>query len=54
MAGLVRNTGKQLRFYFIKIPFVYLMVAIGFIFEFLITFPLDILVLIDAHRRKNR
>lgn len=41
---------KALRLYTLKIPFVFLMAAAGFIFEFLITFPHIVMVKIDERR----
>lgn len=53
MAGLLKHMLKRLYFYVIKIPFVYFMVTIGFVFEWLLTLPFIILVSIDAYRQKK-
>ena len=42
-----------MKFYALQLPFVYSMAAIGFVFEFLMTFPFAIAASIDA-RRGNR
>lgn len=54
MTALPQNLFKILYFYLVKLPFVYILVTIGFVFEFLITFPFVVLVSIDTYRQKNR
>ncbi|MFO8113339.1 MAG: hypothetical protein R6T92_12600 [Desulfosalsimonadaceae bacterium] len=54
MAALPENMLKILYFYLVKLPFVYILVAIGFVFEFVATFPFVVLVSIDTYRQKNR
>jgi len=49
---------KTLHFYFIKLPLIYILIPIGFLFEFLITLPFLILTSLDRYaskksRRKN-
>jgi len=44
---------KNLKFYAVKMPLVYCIAAIGFVFEFLTTLPFAIASSIDA-RRGNR
>lgn len=43
---------RRLRFYALKLPFVYLMIPLGFLFEFIITFPFIVMVTIDARRKQ--
>ena len=45
---------KRLHFYGIKLPFVFLMIPIGFLFEFLVTFPFIVMVSIDSRRNHRR
>lgn len=54
MAALPENLFKKLYFYLVKLPFVYILVTIGFVFEFVATFPFVVMVSIDTYRRKNR
>gem|GEM_PF-2823798 len=44
---------KTLKFYLVKIPFTYIAVTIGFLFEFIITFPYIVMTEIDGRRRKR-
>jgi len=44
---------KTLHFYFIKLPFIFIMIPIGFIFEYLITFPFLILTTLDRNAPKK-
>jgi len=44
---------KKILFYTVKLPFIYLAIPIGFIFEYLITFPYIILCTIDGHFQKK-
>ncbi len=54
MTALPENMLKILYFYLVKLPVVYILVTIGFVFEFLTTFPFVVMVSIDTYRRKNR
>lgn len=53
----IRNV-KQLadiaHFYTIRLPFVCVMVPVGFLFEFLVTFPYIVLTAIDGRRQAKR
>ncbi len=53
MDECVKIIFKRLRFYTIKLPFVYLMIPLGFLFEFLVTFPFIVMVAIDARRKRK-
>jgi hypothetical protein len=44
---------KKIHFYMVKLPFIYLAIPIGFIFEYLITFPYLILCAIDSFSQKK-
>jgi hypothetical protein len=44
---------KKIIFYTVKLPFIYLAIPIGFIFEYLITFPHLILCTIDSFSQKK-
>jgi hypothetical protein len=44
---------KKIRFYTIKLPFIYLAIPVGFIFEYLITFPYMVLCTIDCLLQKK-
>ena len=53
----MKNILKKLKFYALKLPFVYCIAAIGFVFEFFTTLPFAIAASIDARRgnvRKKR
>ena len=54
MVRVLNRIIKILNFYMLKLPFVYIMIPIGFVFEFLTTFPFAVMVSIDGFRRKNR
>ncbi len=45
---------KNLHFYLVRLPFIYLAIPIGFIFEFLITFPYVVMCEIDRKCRQKR
>ena len=45
---------KTLHFYCIKLPFIFIMIPIGFIFEYVITFPFIILTYLDRDASKKR
>jgi len=45
---------KTLHFYFIKLPLIYVAIPIGFIFEYLITFPFVILTSLDRRSSKKQ
>ena len=42
---------KTLKFYLLKLPFVYAAIPLGFIFEFIITFPYIVMTGLDKRRR---
>jgi len=44
---------KKILFYTVKLPFIYLAIPIGFIFEYLITFPYIVLCTIDGLFQKK-
>ena len=44
---------KILHFYCIKLPFIFIMIPVGFIFEYLITFPFLILTTLDRNATKK-
>ena len=54
MVSGIRQFGKAIRFYAVKLPFIYLMIGLGFVFEFLLTYPFMILVTIDERRQAGR
>lgn len=54
MVSGIRQLGKAIRFYAVKLPFIYLMIGLGFVFEFLLTYPFMILVAIDQRRQAGR
>lgn len=49
----IRKTFKQLYFHVIKLPLIYVAISIGFIFEYLITFPYIVLCTLDSVSKKN-
>ncbi|MBS3808831.1 MAG: hypothetical protein KGY38_01575 [Desulfobacterales bacterium] len=50
-ATKIRSYARILKFYTVKLPFVYLMIPVGFIFEYLVTLPYIVLVSIDERRQ---
>ena len=54
MVSGIRELGKAIRFYAVKLPFIYLMIGLGFVFEFLLTYPYMILVAIDTYRQARK
>ena|GEM_PF-2956586 len=54
MNDQIRKIYRTLHFYVIKLPFIYITVPIGFLFEYLVTFPYIIMVSIDTHRQNRR
>lgn len=54
----IRNRWKALYdrgiFYAFKLPFVYIAVPMGFLFEYIITFPYIVMTGIDAHGKKKK
>ena len=49
----LRRAYKTLYFYTIRLPLIYLLIPMGFIFEFLITFPFLVLASLDRNRCKK-
>jgi hypothetical protein len=49
----VRICWKHLVFYSIKLPLIFITIPVGFLFDFLITFPYAILCIIDARMRNK-
>lgn len=43
---------KILKFYVIKLPFVYIAAPLGFLFDFIITFPYIVMTELDGRRKK--
>jgi len=50
----MKNSMETLHFYALKLPFVYCIAAMGFVFEFFTTLPFAIAASIDARRRGHR
>ncbi|NOY68551.1 MAG: hypothetical protein GXP53_03535 [Deltaproteobacteria bacterium] len=46
------RTYRICKFYLIKLPFVYIAAPLGFLFDFIITFPYIIMTEIDGRRKK--
>lgn len=53
-ATKTRRYAKTLKFYTVKLPFVYLMIPVGFIFEYLVTLPYIVMVSIDERRQARK
>lgn len=53
MISKIRKTFKQIYFHVIKLPLIYLAISIGFIFEYLITFPYIVLCTLDFMSKKD-
>jgi hypothetical protein len=49
----VKTWWKHLVFYSIKLPLIFITIPVGFLFDFLVTFPYSILCIIDA-RMQNK
>jgi len=45
---------RILHFYCIKLPLIFIMIPIGFIFEYVITFPFIVLTALDRNPSKKR
>ncbi len=44
----MRKTFRKIHFYTVKLPFIFIMVPTGFVFEYLITFPYIVLTSIEG------
>lgn len=44
---------RTFKFYLIKLPFVYIAAPLGFLFDFIITFPYIVMTEIDGRRGKK-
>ena len=44
---------KTLKFYLIKLPFVYIAAPLGLLFDFIITFPYIVMTELDGRRGKK-
>ena len=51
--GRIKKTFKQIYFCVIKLPLIYIAISIGFIFEYLITFPYIVLCALDRVSQKD-
>lgn len=49
----LRRMGRLLHFYAVRLPLIYTLIFVGFIFEFLVSFPWLILTSLDRDRRKS-
>jgi len=45
---------KKIKFYTINLPLIFITIPIGFIFEFIITFPFIIFCMVDSLGQKKR
>jgi len=50
MPGTIRRIAGRLHFHLIRLPLIYALIPIGFIFEFLVTFPFMVLTRLDRDR----
>jgi len=48
MTSKIRKIYKQVVFYSIKLPLIYIAIPMGFVFEYLITFPYIVLCSLDS------
>jgi len=48
MTPKIRKIYKQFVFYTIKLPLIYIAIPVGFVFEYLITFPYIVLCTLDS------
>jgi len=53
MTHNIRKIYKQFIFYTIKLPLIYIAIPVGFIFEYLITFPYIVLCTLDRPSKKD-
>ncbi len=44
----------RILFYAIKLPFIYLMIFLGFAFEFAVTLPYQIMIILDSIRESKK
>jgi hypothetical protein len=54
MPSSIKTLYKQFLFYTVKLPFIYIAIPTGFVFEYLITFPYMVLCVIDSLCQKKR
>ncbi|RJP94950.1 MAG: hypothetical protein C4518_02195 [Desulfobacteraceae bacterium] len=56
MYPVIKKTYAQFIFFFLKLPLIYITLAVGFVFEYLVSFPYIILCTMDSIsiRKKNR
>ncbi len=50
---MIKTRWKQFVFYTVKLPLIFITIPVGFIFDFLVTFPSIVLCSLDA-RLKNK
>ncbi len=53
MLNFIDPIYKKILFYTVKLPFIYIAIPIGFIFEYLVTFPYLILCTLDYLSQKT-
>jgi len=54
MPKQIRRFGSRLHFYLIRLPLIYALIPIGFIFEFVVTFPFMVLTRLDRDRAPKK
>jgi len=54
MSGQIRRIAGRLHFYLIRLPLIYALIPIGFIFEFVVTFPFMVLTRLDRDRAPQK
>ena len=50
----IRRIAERIHFYLIRLPLIYALIPIGFIFEFLVTFPFMVLTRLDRDRAPKK
>jgi hypothetical protein len=51
--SIIKNHWKHFVFYTVKLPLIFITIPIGFIFDFLVTFPSIILCSLDARTKRK-
>jgi hypothetical protein len=44
---------RKIHFYFVRLPLIFILAPIGFVMEFIVTFPWRVAVAIDSCRQKT-
>jgi len=50
----IKKTLKKIKFYTVNLPLIFFMIPVGFIFEFIVTFPFIIFCTLDSMGNRKK